>query len=400
MTIPRPSVTSTQSASESFPCGPALEKRDRDSNVLEMLSPHENPPGYGATEDAMSTATNKGNLALDLDKHGQNKASGKDIDSGNKDLVNGYDLMPNEKKGVETPGHSHSGSLMEGKSEQNKSFPPPRLSPGQCKIPDGIITDTYESAKTRTFCSVPNEHSDLQEIKLEAVSSPQNVDVAVPTATSLEKVQQNGYHKDKNTESANGCLESSISMLIDQVSDKDQKNLKNGQQFDLSDGSQQSKKDHTKSSLPTRHSRIPVLAQEVDSASESSSPISAKEKLLLKKAHQTDLARLLMEKRQIKSLFGDFSSASDKSMEEKTSPPAVRLSEDEVFFIPRTVSDSNVRQSDDGTATSHSPQSRRSKIPRPVSWTSNDQISSAPSTPFLPRPPPGKPPTRPGVEAR
>ncbi|XP_069807029.1 tau-tubulin kinase 2 isoform X2 [Dendropsophus ebraccatus] len=391
MTIPRPSVTSTQSASESFPCGPALEKRERDSNVLEMSSAHENPIDYGTAEDAIVTAANKGNLALDLDKPGQSK----DLDSGSKDLVNGYDVMPNEKKSVETPVHSHSGSLGEGKSE-HKSLHPPRLSPGQCKTPDGAPTDIHDSAKTRTFCSVPNEHSDLQEIKLETVSGPPNIDAAVPTATPPEKIQENGYHKDKNTASANGCVESGI---LDQVSDNDQRNLKNGQ-LDLSDGSQQSKKDHAKSSLPTRHSRIPVLAQEVDSASESSSPISAKEKLLLKKAHQTDLARLLMEKRQIKSLFGDFSSASDKSVEEKTSPPAVRLSEEEVYFIPRTVSESNVRQSEDGSVTSHSPQSRRSKIPRPVSWTSNDQISSAPSTPFLPRPPPGKPPTRPGVEAR
>ncbi|KAG8560941.1 hypothetical protein GDO81_015188 [Engystomops pustulosus] len=391
MTIPRPSVTSTQSASESFPCGPALEKRDRDCNVMEMLSPQDNPTGHGTTEDVIVTVTSKGNLALDLEKPSQ----GKDIDSGNKDLVNGYDLIPNEKKSIETPVHPHSGSPVDGKDEQNKSFQHPRLSPGQGKTPDGMKTDIYESTKTRSLHSVPNEQLDLQEIKLDA--SPQSVDVAVPTTTTLEQVQLNGYHQDKNIVSANGCPESSLSIMLDQVSDKDQRNLKNGQQFDLSDSSQQSKKDHSKS---TRHSRIPVLAQEVDSASESSSPISAKEKLLLKKAHQTDLARLLMEKRQIKSFFGDFSSASDKSVEEKTSPPAVRLSEEDVFFIPRTVSDSNVRQSDDGTATSHSPQSRRSKIPRPVSWTSNDQISSAPSTPFLPRPPPGKPPTRPGVESR
>ncbi|KAM4012967.1 tau-tubulin kinase 2 isoform 2-T2 [Anomaloglossus baeobatrachus] len=399
MTIPRPSVTSTQSASESFPCGPALEKRDRDSNLLEMFSPHETPTGYGTTEDDIASATNKGNLALDLGQLGQSKASGSAMDPGNKDLVNGYDLMPNEKKSVETPVRSHSGSPVEGKSEQNKSCHSPRLSPGPCKIPDVVMTDIYEPTKTRTFCSVPNEPSDHQEIKLEAVLSPRNVDVVVPTGTLLEKVHQNGYHKDKHAVS-NGCAESSLSMLLDHVGDKDQRNLKNGLQCDLSDASQHSKKDHTKSSLPTRHSRIPVLAQEVDSASESSSPISAKEKLFLKKAHQTDLARILMEKRQIKSFYGDLSSASDKSMEEKTSSPAVRLSEDEVFFIPRTVSDSNVRQSDDGSVTSHSPQSRRSKIPRPVSWTSNDQISSAPSTPFLPRPPPGKPPTRPGVEAR
>ncbi|XP_068110244.1 tau-tubulin kinase 2 isoform X2 [Hyperolius riggenbachi] len=401
MTIPRPSVTSTQSASESFPCGPNLEKRDRDTHVLEMLSPQENLLGYCASEEPVATPATKINLALDLDKSGQEKVCVKSLDSSHKDSVNKCDQVMSEKKSVETPVQSPSNSLLgflESKREQIKSFLSHGLSPEQCKLSEDVVSDVNQPDETRTFCSVPNEHTDPQAVKSENVPDQQNLD-CLAAGNSLKKVQQNGYHEE-NIVVANGFLDhmTSVSVLLEQT-DKDQKDLKKGDRRDLSDGSPQFRKDHTKSSIPTRHSRIPVLAQEVDSASESSSPISAKEKLLLKKAHQTDLARILMEKRQ-KSLLGDFSSASDKSLEEKTSPPAVGLSDKEVFFIPRTVSDSNVRQSDDGSIASHSPQSRRSKIPRPVSWTSNDQISSAPPTPFLPRPPPGKPPTRPGVEGR
>ncbi|XP_072285178.1 tau-tubulin kinase 2 isoform X2 [Pyxicephalus adspersus] len=399
MTIPRPSVTSTQSASESFPCGPHLEKRDRDTHVLEMLSPQENLLGCGASDDPAATLANKINLALDLDKTNQEKACVKSLDSGHKDLVNRRDQMI-EKKGLETPVMSPANSLLgflEGMQEQNKGFHLHGHSPEQCMFSDGTLA-INQPAETRTFHSVPNEHTNSQTVKTEVVSDKHMVDFTA-AGESLE-VQQNGFHEEQISVDANGFLDhkTNLSIFLEQEKNE-QTNLKNGEQLDLSDGSPQFRKDCSKSPLSTRHSRIPVLAQEVDSASESSSPISAKEKLLLKKAHQTDLVRLLMEKRQ-KSLLGDFSSASDKSLEEKTSPPAIGLSDKEVFFIPRTVSDSNVRQSDDGSVAPQGLQSRKSKIPRPVSWTSNDQISSAPATPFLPRPPPGKPPTRPGVEAR
>ncbi|XP_075048789.1 tau-tubulin kinase 2 isoform X2 [Mixophyes fleayi] len=402
MTIPRPSVTSTQSASESFQCGPNFEKQFRQSHVLEMMLSPENPPGL---EDAIGTCTSKANLALDLDKTIQEKACVKSLVSGNTNLVNECDQILNERKCVETPVKSYSNSLLgflEGKVEQNKGFHPHGPSPEQCNPSEGIVSDIYHAGQTRTFCSVPNDHDDLPVMEPEAGSDQQKVNsMAAPIGSSLEEFQQNGFHEE-NIVTANGFSvhQTNMSMLLDQESDKDQRNLNNGEKFHVTDGFHQFIKDHTKSSHPTRHSRIPVLAQEVDSASESSSPISAKEKLLLKKAHQTDLARLLIEKRQIKSFLGDLSSASDKSVEDKNSPPAVRLSEEEVLFIPRTVSDSNVKQSDDETVTSQSHQSRKSKIPRPVSWTSSDQNSSAPSTPFLPRPPPGKPPIRPGVEAR
>ncbi|KAM9293984.1 tau-tubulin kinase 2 [Gastrophryne carolinensis] len=392
MTIPRPSVTSTQSASESFRCGTNLEAQDRDTHILEMLSTQENLLGGGTTDDPVATLANKVNLALDLDKTSQENACVKSLESSNKDLADKCDQVMSEKKSVGTPVQSPSNSLLgflEAKKEQQKGFSLFNYSSEQCKSSESLMNNNNPPAEARTYYSMPNEHN----VHPEAVSNPPGVDCMF-TGKSL----QNGFHEENNNSATNGFLDHKASMpVFYETSDKNQNDLKNGEH--LSDSSTQLRKDHTKSFLPTRQSRIPVLAQDVDSASESSSPISAKEKLLLKKAHQTDLARLLMEKRQ-RSLLCDFSSASDKSLEEKTSPPAVGLSDKEFFFIPRTVSDSNVRQSDDGSLSSHSPQSRKSKIPRPVSWTSNDQISSAPPTPFLPRPPPGKPPTRPRVEAR
>ncbi|XP_075470376.1 tau-tubulin kinase 2 isoform X2 [Ascaphus truei] len=411
MTIPRPSVTSTQSASESLPCGPHFEKRDGDTRLQEMLSPLNNIAGFGASADVLATGVCKADLVLELNKTSQANVCVKHPESG-QNIFNECDQMLQEKKYVEPAINAQESPLLgflDANKEQNKRLYPHGCSPpGHYKPSENVISAANQPVESRTFCSVPNEDSDLQILMPEAaeaanISVRQAVDyMALGVGSPLEEVQQNGFHDTRDIGASNDFLDHkiSLSMLLDQESEKEQKYIKNGEQFDLeSDESQQFKKDLTKSYFPARHSRIPVLAQEVDTVSESS-PISAKEKLLLKKAYQTDLARLHIEKRQIKSFFGDLSSASDKSLEEKTSPAAVRLSED-FFPFPRLATDSHVvRPSEDGTVSSNSPQSRKSKIPRPVSWTSNDQISSTPSTQFFPRPPPGKPPTRPGVEAR
>ncbi|MEE6492633.1 hypothetical protein FKM82_016617 [Ascaphus truei] len=411
MTIPRPSVTSTQSASESLPCGPHFEKRDGDTRLQEMLSPLNNIAGFGASADVLATGVCKADLVLELNKTSQANVCVKHPESG-QNIFNECDQMLQEKKYVEPAINVQESPLLgflDANKEQNKRLYPHGCSPpGHYKPSENVISAANQPVESRTFCSVPNEDSDLQILMPEAaeaanISVRQAVDyMALGVGSPLEEVQQNGFHDKRDIGASNVFLDHkiSLSMLLDQESEKEQKYIKNGEQFDLeSDESQQFKKDLTKSYFPARHSRIPVLAQEVDTVSESS-PISAKEKLLLKKAYQTDLARLHIEKRQIKSFFGDLSSASDKSLEEKTSPAAVRLSED-FFPFPRLATDSHVvRPSEDGTVSSNSPQSRKSKIPRPVSWTSNDQISSTPSTQFFPRPPPGKPPTRPGVEAR
>ncbi|XP_067847222.1 tau-tubulin kinase 2 isoform X2 [Heptranchias perlo] len=173
----------------------------------------------------------------------------------------------------------------------------------------------------------------------------------------------------------------------------------------VGDNSLHPKKVEAKPSL-LRQSRIPVLASDVETVSESLVPVSAKEKLLQKKAHQTDLTRQLAEKRQHTlrtSLLGDLSSASEKSLEEKMSVPLVTLSDDGTHSGPSPVKAGTEQQSSkqtDEDSLLTSLQSRRSKIPRPVSLTSTEQVSISTSSQFVPRPPPGKPPTRPSVEVR
>uniref|UniRef100_A0A4W3JP04 non-specific serine/threonine protein kinase n=1 Tax=Callorhinchus milii TaxID=7868 RepID=A0A4W3JP04_CALMI len=185
--------------------------------------------------------------------------------------------------------------------------------------------------------------------------------------------------------------------------------LKNGDLlhiFTVGDNSLHPKKGEGKPSL-LRQSRIPVLASDMETGSESSAPVSAKEKLLQKKAHQTDLTRLLAEKRQHSlraSLLGDFSSASDKSLEDKASVPSVPLSDDAnccgTLPAKSAVEQHSGRPVDEDSLSLTSLQSRRSKIPRPVSLTNIELLANSASSQFVPRPPPGKPPTRPSVEVR
>ncbi|XP_039597268.1 tau-tubulin kinase 2 isoform X1 [Polypterus senegalus] len=129
-----------------------------------------------------------------------------------------------------------------------------------------------------------------------------------------------------------------------------------------------------------RLSRIPILALDVEPVLELSAPVSAKEKLLQKKASQSDPAKPLTEKKQAGSLRGEQSSACDHSQEDDESEMhSSRMGED-----PASVSSSS------------SLLSRKSKIPRPVSIFSSEHFN----TKFLPRPPPGKPPSRPTLDGR
>ncbi|XP_029937897.1 tau-tubulin kinase 2 isoform X2 [Myripristis murdjan] len=138
-----------------------------------------------------------------------------------------------------------------------------------------------------------------------------------------------------------------------------------------------------------RHSRIPVL--EPSSLLEPPPPGSAKEKLLQKKAnHQGPVpsptaSPSLSDRRgpMVASLPRDpLSSASDRSQEEDS-----------------LLGSRSDRQGDDAPSlsSSSSPLSRKSRIPRPVNPTPGPEQLAAQ---FLPRPPPGKPPSRPTVEGR
>ncbi|XP_072425539.1 tau-tubulin kinase 2-like isoform X3 [Chiloscyllium punctatum] len=174
--------------------------------------------------------------------------------------------------------------------------------------------------------------------------------------------------------------------------------------FTVGDNSLHPRKGEAKPS-PLRQSRIPILASDVEAGSESSVPVSAKEKLLQKKAHQIDLTRQLTEKRQHTfrtSLLCDLSSTSERSLEEKVSVPSMTLSDDGTHSGPppvKTEMEQQLGKQFDEDCLS-SLQSRRSKIPRPVSLTNTEQIPTSTSSQFIPRPPPGKPPTRPSVEVR
>ncbi|XP_070698869.1 tau-tubulin kinase 2 [Pempheris klunzingeri] len=138
-----------------------------------------------------------------------------------------------------------------------------------------------------------------------------------------------------------------------------------------------------------RQSRIPVL--EPSSLLELPPPGSAKEKLLQKKASHhgpvpsPTASPSLSDRRGpiMASLARDpLSSTSDRSQDEDS--------------LMGSRSD---RQGDDAPSlsSSSSPLSRKSRIPRPVhSASSAEQLAAQ----FLPRPPPGKPPSRPTVEGR
>ncbi|KAM4624949.1 tau-tubulin kinase 2 [Polymixia lowei] len=138
-----------------------------------------------------------------------------------------------------------------------------------------------------------------------------------------------------------------------------------------------------------RHSRIPVL--EPSSLLEPPPPGSAKEKLLQKRAsHQgpapsPTASPSLSDRRgpMAASLPRDqLSSASDRSQEEDS-----------------LLGSRSDRQGDDAPSlsSSSSPLSRKSRIPRPVNPTpAPEQLAAQ----FQPRPPPGKPPSRPTVEGR
>ncbi|XP_041122487.1 tau-tubulin kinase 2 isoform X4 [Polyodon spathula] len=144
-----------------------------------------------------------------------------------------------------------------------------------------------------------------------------------------------------------------------------------------------------------RLSRIPVLAPEVDPVLDLLTAISAKEKLLQKKGYQTESWRPPPDKRQAAALMGEQSSASERSQDDRAP-----LSDEESCLGSQSELQSSRQGEEPGSVSpSTSPVSRKSKIPRPVSIPSTEQLVPS-SAPFLPRPPPGKPPSRSSIDGR
>ncbi|NWR49123.1 TTBK2 kinase, partial [Regulus satrapa] len=423
ITIPRPSVASTQSASESFHYGHQLERREQDGqsveHTVELSSPKESLPGLVGTEDALPASASRPDLILNisqevLDREGLVKGSVSVLDCDQKDLHEHSGIQEEKELGnipVEEaeeeglPVVSEDAIEMLSK-EQNSSLPGNSKSAEEEPLTN---TEATQESKSRPVCLVPNQDEVLKSIapKTSELSPSRLNNTHLNRQTSkIATIQENGFHSDKEEVHSQDLKSHQVALttILQQENKKEKNAPRNGELFHCiseNENSYRSKKDSVKSSLVFRQSRIPVLAQEIDSMSDSSS-VSAKEKLLLKKAHQTDLVKLLMEKRQLKSFLGDLSSASDKSLEEKTAAAPVPFSEDDVLasFSRLTLDSHFSKQNEDSSLSPSSPQSRKSKIPRPVSWATTDQVTSSSSAQFFPRPPPGKPPTRPGVEAR
>ncbi|XP_015720187.1 tau-tubulin kinase 2 isoform X3 [Coturnix japonica] len=416
VTIPRPSVASTQSASESFHYGHQLEKRERDAQSMELLSPRETLPGLVVTEDA-TVSGSRPDLVLHisqevLEREGCIKEHASVLSSGQEDLPEKQSGKQEEKELKKLPGETEEELLPVASDDAVVMVSKEQNSlPGSSKSADEdplTNTDAAEESKPRPVCLVPNQDELQKSTALETPEfSPSRRINSYADRQASKIVQENGFHSNKEEVHAQDlqCHQVALASFLHQEDKKEKNAPRNGELFhciSVNENSHRSKKDLVKSPFVFRQSRIPVLAQEIDSTSESSSPVSAKEKLLLKKAHQTDLVRLLVEKRQLKTFLGDLSSASDKSLEEKMSAAPVPFSEDDVLssFSKLTLDSHFSKQTEDSSLSPSSPQSRKSKIPRPVSWATTDQVSGSSSTQFLPRPPPGKPPTRPGVEAR
>ncbi|NXH94756.1 TTBK2 kinase, partial [Pachycephala philippinensis] len=423
ITIPRPSVASTQSASESFHYGHQLERREQDGqsveHTVELSSPKESLPGLVGTEDALPASASRPDLILNisqevLDREGLVKESVSVLDCGQKDLSEPNGIQEEKELGnipVEEaeeeglPVVSEEAIEMLSK-EQNSSLPGNSKSAEEEPLTN---TEAAQESKSRPVCLVPNQDEVLKSVAPKTSDlSPSRLNNAHVNrqASKIATIQENGFHSDKEEVHSQDlkCHQVALTTFLQQENKKEKNAPRNGELFHCiseNENSYRPKKDSVKSSFVFRQSRIPVLAQEIDSISDSSS-VSAKEKLLLKKAHQTDLVKLLMEKRQLKSFLGDLSSASDKSLEEKMAAAPVPFSEDDVLasFSRLTLDSHFSKQNEDSSLSPSSPQSRKSKIPRPVSWATTDQVTGSSSAQFFPRPPPGKPPTRPGVEAR
>ncbi|XP_039184919.1 tau-tubulin kinase 2 isoform X1 [Crotalus tigris] len=422
VTIPRPSMASTQSTSESFHYGHHLDKKDRDPRVLEhrveLSSPKENVAGLIEANGALTFSSSRTDLILKLDCN--QGTLDKDVDEGienqNNSQTNLLEQYMKKQEGRENM------NLVEGIEDKEPfiicedieiQIKEPCLTASRSteSVLGGpqVITDP-EEPRPLASCSLLNQGTKQE---LQKQSAAETSDVSLSRSTDLFaykqesqeiQVHENGFH-DEDIDHAKElqCQQVKLATLLQEKEKEEQSIQRNGEPFysiSESETSSQSKKELVRSPFAARQSRIPVLAQEIDSSSESS-PVSAKEKLLLKKAHQTDLVRLLVEKRQLRSFLGDLSSASDNSLKEKVVAGPVPLSEDVLTSFSKLTLDTHLRsQVQESFLSSSNPQPRKSKIPRPVSWTTTDNTSSSNSAQFFPRPPPGRPPTRSGVEVR
>lgn len=388
---------------------------------MELYSPRENFSCLVVTEGELPSGGSRMDLGLQIDHIGHDllpnvRDGDTSQDLGPKDLPDHNRLVVKEFENL--PGETEEKSILLGSDNEDEKLIKGQHC-GEISLPGDFVTAERDQSattkpldvsKTQNFSVVPNQDKNHEIMKLLAVGTSEiSQQVIDPHAEGqmgqVAAMQNNKLFKgaDIRSEDVPGH-QGDLSTFLHQEGKRDKVVPRNGELYHCVSESHgpPTRKDMLRSSFVTRHSRIPVLAQEIDSAFESSSAVSAKEKLLQKKAYQPELVKLLVEKRQFKSFLGDLSSASEKLIEEKLAAAPVPFSEEEVFTpFSRLAVDSHMsRSTEDGFLSPVISQSRKSKIPRPVSWVSTDQVNSSASPQFLPRPPPGKPPIRPGVEAR
>ncbi|XP_056101472.1 tau-tubulin kinase 2 isoform X3 [Rhinichthys klamathensis goyatoka] len=158
-------------------------------------------------------------------------------------------------------------------------------------------------------------------------------------------------------------------------------------QWSLEEGKEGGPTRNGPSSPASRHSRIPVLEP---SSLVDPPPGSAKEKLLQRRVHHIPLSpsaspTLSSDRRVIMAAM---------QRDQVSSASSERSQDDESLLGSRSD-----RNGDDAPSlsSSSSPLLRKSKIPRPVTPTTSAETITAH---FMPRPPPGKPPSRSTVDSR
>ncbi|KPP71385.1 tau-tubulin kinase 2-like [Scleropages formosus] len=312
LTAPRPSVLSSQSASDSVPPGLLLEKRDTDPQPLDstadLHSPQERLP------------TQPGSPALPLGERLMNGDSVQKAPSPVPSLVSspGSPRSPRSPRSPWSPrspvfANGHLSSPVDTKGEDGGPFPELKDPESDSGYPDRSIE--------------PIQHT-MEEADREVIESTGHNSSLLPLAARRDPAR--------------------------------------------------------------RLSRIPIL--EPGSLLDTPPPGSAKEKLLQKKAHHHGPAP--SSPSPSPSLSSDKRPPVAALPRDQLSSTSDRSQDDESYLGSR--SDHQVDEAP-SLSSSSSPMSRKSKIPRPVAPV---MVPDHLAAHFLPRPPPGKPPSRPTTDCR
>lgn len=219
ITIPRPSVASTQSTSGSFHYGPQPEKKDLQplEPTVELYSPRENFSGLVVTEGELASGGSRVDLGLQIDH------TGHDMLPNMRDGDTSQDLGPKDppdhnrlavKEFEHLPGETEERSLLLGSENEDE-----RLSKGQHCIevssPGELVTaeraqlaatEPLHVSETQNCSVLPNQDKTHEIMKLLAVGtseiSPQAIDPhAEGQIGQMAAMQKNKLFKDDGIQS-------------------------------------------------------------------------------------------------------------------------------------------------------------------------------------------------------